>query len=94
MTSQYINLDGDLEGKQEVEEQGLWTKIRRNHWPPFPSTYIETKSLLRSVYKELNRLEGVPLRTFEEAFKSKSFWTGQDVNCEIDTKMFFCGLFT
>ena len=54
----------------------------------FPSTYIETKKLLRSVYKELSRPEGAPLRTFEKAFKSKSFWTGQDMNCGMDTKCF------
>ena len=54
----------------------------------FPSTYIETKTLLRSVYKELNRPEGAPFRTFEEAFKSKSFWTGLEMDCEIDKECF------
>ena len=34
----------------------------------FPSTFIQTKTLMRSVYEELNRPEGAPLRTFEEAF--------------------------
>ena len=50
----------------------------------FPATYIQTKSLLRSVYHELNRPEGSPIRTFEDAFTSKSFWTGQEKGCEAD----------
>ena len=54
----------------------------------FPSTFIETKRLLCSVYKELNRPEGAPLRTFKEAFKSKSFWTGVEMDCEIDKECF------
>ena len=59
----------------------------------FPASYsLRQKHLCSSVYEELNRPEGAPLRTFEEAFKSKSFWTGQDMNCEIDTKCFSAGL--
>ena len=48
----------------------------------FPSTFIQTKTLLRSIYEELNRPEGTPIRTFEEAFKSKSFWTEREMDCE------------
>ena len=54
----------------------------------FPSTFIETKRLLRSVYDELDRPEEAPIRTFEEAFRSKSVWTGLDMDCEIDPKCF------
>ena len=54
----------------------------------FPSAYIETKALLRSVYEELNRPEGTPIRTFEEAFKSRSFWTEREMDCEVDRECF------
>ena len=52
------------------------------------ATYIQTKRILRSVYDELNRPEGIPIRTFEEAFTSKSFWTAQEMDCEVDRECF------
>ena len=54
----------------------------------FPASYLETKRLMQSVYNELKRPEGAPLRTFEEAFKSKPFWAGTGTDCEVDTKCF------
>ena len=54
----------------------------------FPASYLETKRLMQSVYDELKRPEGAPLRTFEESFKSKPFWTGTETDCEVDTKCF------
>ena len=54
----------------------------------FSASWFITKIVMQSVYEELNRPEGVPLRTIEEAFNEKSFWTGQDTNCETDTKCF------
>ena len=46
------------------------------------------KTLMRSIYEELNRPEGAPLRAFEEAFKSKSFWTGLEMDCEVGRECF------
>ena len=54
----------------------------------FSSIYIETKRVIRSVYKELNRPEGAPLRTFEEAFVSIALRTEQEKDCEIDRECF------
>ena len=54
----------------------------------FPSTFVQMKKLLRSVYKELNRPEGAPLRTFEEAFKSIILWSGEEKDCEVNRECF------
>ena len=55
----------------------------------FPgSSYLETKRLLQSVYDELKRPEGAPLRTFEEAFKPIPFFAGTETDCKVDTKCF------
>ena len=40
--------------------------------------YHNTKKLLKSLYKELNRSEGSPMRTFKEAFKLMSFFGFED----------------
>ena len=54
----------------------------------FSASWFMIKTLMQSVYKELNRPKGVPFRTFEEVFISHSFFTGTDSNCEVDTKCF------
>ena len=40
----------------------------------FTRNYLNFKRLLRSIYEELNRPEGVPIRTFHDAFAWKSFF--------------------
>ena len=70
------------------KEQELWQRSEEVAGHHLLASYVETKRLLKSVYEELNRPEGAPLRTFEEAFKSKSFFTDKDSDCEIDTKCF------
>ena len=56
----------------------------------FSESWFMIKTLLKSVYKELNRPKGAPLRTFEEAFVPHPFFTRTDQDCEIDlnTKCF------
>ena len=54
----------------------------------FPASYFETKRLMHSVYNELKRSEGAPLRTFEEAFISRPFFAGTGTDCEVDIKCF------
>ena len=89
MTSQYMNLDGDLEGKQEVGGTRIMDKDQKESLATISRQHILKQNHFSVLFtKKLNRPEGTPLRTFEEAFKSKSFWTGQDMNCEIDTKCF------
>ena len=51
-------------------------------------SHFMLKTLMKSVYEELNRPEGVPLRTFEEAFKPKSLFTEREPDCEVDIKCF------
>ena len=50
----------------------------------FPGIYHNFKRLLRSVYKELDRPEGVPLRTFDDAFKLTSYITNKRLNASTD----------
>ena len=45
----------------------------------FSESWFMIKTLMKSVYEELNRLEGAPLRTFEEAFVPHPFFTGTDL---------------
>ena len=54
----------------------------------FSESWFMIKTLMHSVYEELNRPEGTPLRTFEEAFRLQPLFTGTDPNCEINTKCF------
>ena len=48
------------------------------HW--YPGIYHNTKRLLSLVYEELNRPEGVPLRTFDDAFEWTSYITNKRLN--------------
>ena len=50
----------------------------------FSSVYHNSKHLLRSVYKELNRPEGVPMKTFEEAFQLLSHTSFKELNVSLD----------
>ena len=50
----------------------------------FAGVYHNSKHLLRSVYKELNRPEGVPMKTFEEAFKLWSHTSFKELNVSLD----------
>ena len=59
----------------------------------FPASYFETKKIMRSVYNELKRPEGVPLRTFEEAFITRPFWAGTGTDCEVDTNVSLLTIF-
>ena len=90
MKLQYINLDGDLEGKEEVGGTRIMDKgsegITGYDFPR--SSYFEMKRLMKSVYDELERPEGTTLRTFEETFKSIPFFAGTGTDCEVDTKCF------
>ena len=51
----------------------------------FAGVYHNSKHLLRSVYKELNRPEGVPMKTFEEAFK---LWSHTNVSLDGEKQCF------
>ena len=46
--------------------------------------YHNTKRLLKSVYKELNRPEGSPMRTFEDAFKLVGMFSLKPLNISMD----------
>ena len=52
----------------------------------FAGVYHNSKHLLRSVYNELNRPEGVPMRTFEEAFKLWSHTSFKELNVSLDNE--------
>ena len=46
----------------------------------FAGNSYNTKKLLHSVYEELNRAKGVPLRTFDDAFQLRSYITNKRLN--------------
>ena len=50
----------------------------------FAGVYHNSKRLLRSVYEKLNRPEGAPMRTFEEAFKLLSHTSFKELNSSLD----------
>ena len=50
----------------------------------FPVIYYNFKRLLRSVYEELDRPEGVPQRTFDDALKLTSYTTNKGLNPSTD----------
>ena len=58
----------------------------------FVGNYYNTKRLLRSVYEELNKPEGVPLRTFDDAFQLRSYVTNErlDASTQVDEQQCFC----
>ena len=49
-----------------------------------PGISHNTKRLLQSVYEELNRTEGVPFRTFEDAFKLNSYFSQENLQMSLD----------
>ena len=49
-----------------------------------PAIYHNTKQLLQYLYRELDRPEGSPMRTFEEAFKLVGMFSLKPLNISVD----------
>ena len=57
----------------------------------FAGNSYNTKKLLHSIYEELSRAKGVPLRTFDDALQLRSYVTNErlDASTKVDEKQYF-----
>ena len=70
-----------LEGKAASGRNKIYAqRVEEIAGHVLPGIYHNTKRLLRSV----NRTEGVPFRTFEDAFKLKSYFSQENLQMSLD----------
>ena len=84
-------MDGGLGGKaRSGRNKNYAQRVEEITGHDIPAVSFNMVRVLRSVYEELDRTEGSPLRTFEETFVSSSIFgnTQTDLDSQTDKECF------